>query len=315
VVSEKVIERGLVKEPLDLFELTIDQLAKLNLGTKEEPRIFGEKNATKVVEALKRAKTFPLARWLYALGIEETGETTAYEIAKFHNNLEQVANSSLLKGIAKLGSLYDDLVAVSPFSRENKPKSLEEQTKRKQQFENLKREILALGEKLEKEGVVKRNEKWAKLVTEKKSKAVPEFLTFVGTKVAKNVVEYFDSQTGQKVLSRVRKLGIEPQSGSQMGKTVVSSAELPFSGKTFVLTGSLATMTRDKAAEEIRARGGGVTGSVSKNTDFLLAGEKAGLKLDKAKELGIKILTEKEFLELLGAKGTPKPATKPGSLI
>ena len=307
VVSEKVIECGLVKEPLDLFDLTVDQLAKLNLGTKDEPRIFGEKNATKVVEALERAKTFSLARWLFALGIEEAGETTAYEIAKLHNNLEHVANSSFLKEIAKLGNLYDDLVAVSPFSRENKPKSLGERTKRKQQFENLKKEILTLGEKLEKEGVVKRNKKWAKLVTEKKSKAVPEFLTIVGTKVAKNVVEYFDSRTGKKLLSRLRKLGIDPKGGSKIGETVVSPVELPFSGKTFVLTGSLVTMTRDEASEGIRKLGGNVASSVSKNTSFLVAGEDAGSKLETATELGVKTLTEKEFLDLLGLKIKNKP--------
>jgi len=67
-------------------------------------------------------------------------------------------------------------------------------------------------------------------------------------------------------------------------------------------------MTRDKATDEIRMRGGSVVGSVSSNTNFVVAGEKAGSKLDKAKELGVKILTEKEFLEMLGSK--PKSETK-----
>ena len=61
-------------------------------------------------------------------------------------------------------------------------------------------------------------------------------------------------------------------------------------------------MTRDKAAEEIRARGGHVTGSVSKNTDFVIAGEEAGSKLEKAAELGVPIIGEPEFLERLGSK-------------
>jgi NAD-dependent DNA ligase len=310
VVSEKVIERGLVKKPLDLFDLTVDQLAKLNLGTQDEPRIFGEKNATKVVEALEWAKTFSLARWLFALGIEETGETTAYEVAKFHNDLEHVANSPLLKGIAKLGSLYDELALVSPFVRTNQLKSSEEQARRKQQFENLKKEILVLGEELAKDGVAKRNKKWEKLTREKreKSKAVPEFVTVVGTKVAKNIVDFFASKTGQKVLSRLQRLGINPKTGLKAGETLVPSDKLPFGGKTFVLTGSLTSMTRDKATDEIRMRGGSVVGSVSSNTNFVVAGEKAGSKLDKAKELGVKILTEKEFLEMLGSK--PKSETK-----
>ena len=59
IVAEKLIERGLAQEPLDLFDLTTEQLAKLNLGTEDEPRVFGEKNATKVIEALERAKAAP----------------------------------------------------------------------------------------------------------------------------------------------------------------------------------------------------------------------------------------------------------------
>jgi DNA ligase (NAD+) len=309
VVSEKLVERGLVKEPLDLFELKTDQLAKLNLGTQDEPRIFGEKNAVKVIRALERAKTFPLARWLFALGIQEVGETTAYEIANFHNNLEYVANSAFLNGIAKLGNLYDELVLVSPFVRENKPMSSEERASRKQQFERLKNEILILGEKLEKEGVVKRNKKWAQLA-EKNSKAVPEFVTIVGTKVAKNIVDFFASKTGRKVLSRLQKLGIDPKGVSKTSGTSAASGNLPFSGKAFVLTGSLANMTRDNATDEIRARGGSVVGAVSSNTDFVVAGEKAGSKLEKANELGVKILTEKEFLKMLGSRPQPEQKDK-----
>jgi DNA ligase (NAD+) len=75
-----------------------------------------------------------------------------------------------------------------------------------------------------------------------------------------------------------------------------------------VLTGSLPTLSRDEASALVRDAGGNVTNSVSKNTDFLLAGEESGSKLDKAKELNVKILTEKEFLEMLGTK--PKSETK-----
>jgi DNA ligase (NAD+) len=238
------------------------------------------------------------------------GETTAYEIANFHNNLEHVASSPFLNGIAKLGNLYDELVLVSPFVRENKPKSSEEHASRKQQYEKLKNEILILGEKLEKEGVVNRNKKWERLTQEKKekTKAVPEFVTIVGTKVAKNIIDFFDSKTGQKVLSRLQKLGINPKGVSKASKAHTDSTSLPFSGKIFVLTGSLANMTRDKATDEIRTRGGSVVGAVSSNTDFVVAGEEAGSKLEKAQKLGIKILKEKEFLTMLesDSKGAEK---------
>ena len=66
IVAEKLVERGLVKEPLDLFNLKLEVLGKLNLGTDDEPRTFGEKNATKILDALQRAKTALLSRWICA---------------------------------------------------------------------------------------------------------------------------------------------------------------------------------------------------------------------------------------------------------
>src|SRR5213593_2260776 len=99
IVADKLVERGLVKEPLDLFELKPAQLAKLNLGTEEAPRVFGEKNATKAINAIERARTLPLSRWLYALAIPDVGKTTATQLAKFHDNIEEVADSQLLRDV------------------------------------------------------------------------------------------------------------------------------------------------------------------------------------------------------------------------
>src|SRR3984893_10370347 len=97
IVADKLVERALVREPLDLFELKIDQLARLNLGTEENPRVFGEKNATKAIQAIERAKTFPLSRWLYALAIPEVGKTTATDLARFHETIDAAANFKFLR--------------------------------------------------------------------------------------------------------------------------------------------------------------------------------------------------------------------------
>jgi len=311
VVAEKLIESGMIKEWLDVFDLTVVQLGALNLGTKEEPRIFGEKNAAKVCEAAQRARSFSLARWLLALGIEDAGETITYQVAQFHNDLRDVAASQALNDIARLGALDDELDAVSPFARQNKPGNEKERAERTQRYESLKKEILTLGEALEKQGLVKRSEKWAQRLKEKESKAKPEFLPVVGPKVARNIVDYFHSQTGQQVLARLVKLGINPPGGLKTGAAIPAAAGSPLSGKSFVLTGTLTSMTRDKASEEIRARGGSVVGAVSKNTDFLIAGAEAGSKLEKAKQLGVPILSEDDFLRKLGQKNENADGKQP----
>ncbi len=81
-----------------------------------------------------------------------------------------------------------------------------------------------------------------------------------------------------------------------------------------MLTGTLPTLARDEAAALIRDAGGSVTGSVSKNTDYVLAGENAGSKHDKARELGIPVINESEFHALLGARTKPKPSAQ-GNLL
>src|SRR5207249_454725 len=81
------------------FELQIEQLAKLNLGTEEAPRVFGEKNATKAINAIERARTLPLSRWLFALAIPDVGKTTATQLARFHDNVDEVAHSQLLRDV------------------------------------------------------------------------------------------------------------------------------------------------------------------------------------------------------------------------
>jgi DNA ligase (NAD+) len=115
----------------------------------------------------------------------------------------------------------------------------------------------------------------------------------VGPKVAATVHDFFQNETNRKLIARLRN-----EAGLQMpAEKRVTTTQL--AGLTFVLTGTLPTLTRDAAKDLIEAAGGKVSGSVSKKTDYLVAGEEAGSKLEKAQALQIKILTEASLLELL----------------
>jgi NAD-dependent DNA ligase len=130
-----------------------------------------------------------------------------------------------------------------------------------------------------------------------KSKAGKDgIVTEVGPVVAHSVLHFFALPTGKKILRRMKALGVQPKSEKVSAK---KAAELPLAGKTFVLTGTLPSMTREEATQKIEALGGHVTGSVSKKTDYVLAGAEPGSKFDKARELGVKIIDEADLRKML----------------
>ncbi|HXR06240.1 MAG TPA: NAD-dependent DNA ligase LigA [Candidatus Acidoferrum sp.] len=360
VVAEKLIESGLIKEWLDLFEVKVGQLGALNLGTKEAPRIFGEKNATRVCDAVNRARSFPLSRWLLALGIPNIGETTAYKIAALHRNLDDLPESPILKDVLTLVQLHEEAEKVNPdatdkanrmpirherIEREKEIKGIrirlgehltpEEVKLIKAQLIKLKSELegLKMAEPSERDIRIHQYEKLnsekdiifdrllkagvkavrrIKEKTEKKnSKPAPPKICItvpeIEPEAARSIHGFFESEAGRKTLKRLKELGIFPKGGRAALSTDAQSH--PFSGKSLVLTGSLASMTREEAADEIRARGGSVGSSISKNTDYLVAGENAGSKMEKATELGVQIMSEDEFLEKLGRKPEKKGST------
>jgi DNA ligase (NAD+) len=114
----------------------------------------------------------------------------------------------------------------------------------------------------------------------------------IGPVVAKHITHFFAQEHNQRVINELTKvIDIQLPAGSQGEQTL--------SGKTFVITGTLPTMTRDEAAELLQSAGAKVSGSVSAKTDFLLAGEKAGSKLAKAEKLGVEVIDEYRLRELL----------------
>lgn len=117
----------------------------------------------------------------------------------------------------------------------------------------------------------------------------------VGEIIAKDIFDFFRKPETIKMIEELRSLGVEPA-------PPVQNISDEFKGKTFVLTGTLQNMTRDEASEIIKQMGGKTSSSVSKNTSFVVAGESAGSKLDKAQKLGVIILTENDFLNMIGRK-------------
>ncbi len=117
----------------------------------------------------------------------------------------------------------------------------------------------------------------------------------IGEKSAESISEWFLDEKHQMMLHRMSELGVE----ITLPERVRDESLLPFAGKTFVLTGELASFTRDAAKSMIKERGGSVAGGVSRKTDYVVAGENPGSKFNKAKELGVAVLDEEGFKNLI----------------
>jgi DNA ligase (NAD+) len=211
---DQLVDTDRVKTLADLFTLDAATLAEL-------PRM-GTKSAENVIAAIQAARTPPLGRFLFSLGIRHVGESTARDLAK------------------RLGSLQ----AVMDASEET---------------------LLE----------------------------VPD----VGPIVAASIHRFFAEAHNREVVQALLDNGVAP--GSETVAASGGGAQGVLAGKTLVLTGSLPTLSRDEAAELIQGAGGKVSGSVSKKTHYVVAGEDAGSKLAKAQELGVTILDEEGLRALL----------------
>jgi len=298
VVAEALVEHGLIQEPLDLFRLTIDQLAKLNLGSEDAPRIYGAKNGEKLLHALERAKTMPLSNWLQAIGIPNIGAATAYQIGQAHKDLTDVAHSTPLRALLDLldrqnalpgNRLKEEAPINSDFSNDDALFAAMTATK-PQQWPYVK-----LVQYLKSIKWIRSGSKKGEYVT-----------TGVGYKAAQSVLDFFQDDIGKTWLKNLEKLQINPKGGTALTANRNSESEAPtanaqkLTGMTFVLTGTLHQTDRETASAKIRSLGGKTTTSVSRNTTYLVAGENTGQrKTEKALELNVKIINEKEFFKLL----------------
>lgn len=389
-VAEALVNRGLIATPLDLFRLSLEELGALNLGTDEEPRRFGEKNAAKALAALEKAKTMPLERWLTAFGIPTIGKTTAAEIAAHFTDLDTIAHAEELRAVYELQPV---LRVYNYFSRMATKRNSEteamlpantlptilEKWRLNDEFwamvekhsPTLHQEYIKLSAQFRPDGYAtkethdkmsKVRKEAKKLITQQekafykayvaetahnkeeleaiqeslrpqlmelaeragfpvisgnelKSSSAGQFCLVAkqnlysydyrgpfGTVSACNLHLYFRSKAGEETLARLKALGITPVSETFGKKGQIG--EGPLNGKTFVLTGAL-SRPRPEFEKMIAAAGGKATGSVTKNTDYLVAGEGGGSKREKAAKLGVPVISEQELSNMMQASATP----------
>ena len=242
IVAEKLVERGVVSTVPDMFTLDEQALGILNLGTDEEPRVLGPKNAAKIVETAERAKAAPLHRWLYGLGIPQVGESASRELARLHRNFKELRESKILPVLVemKTGDRKEDNPEIAEY----------------------------------------------------------EIASEVGPTVANSMLTFLGSEAGIALVERLGELGIDPQADNYAPiPPSMEEGAGGIAGKTFVITGTL-SFGRNEFKERILAAGGKVSGSISGKTDYLLAGEGGGSKRDKAKLLGVEVISEEDFENL-----------------
>jgi DNA ligase (NAD+) len=206
----QLADNGLVKSVADIFDLTEEKLLTLER--------MGTKSAQNVLAQIENAKTLPLERVIFGLGIRMVGERTAQLLAEHFGSMD---------------------------------------------------------------ALMKANEEDLRQVNE------------VGPRVAASIREFFDEPANVKLVERLRKTGLRFKGEAKQRGTQLA-------GKTFVITGTLPTYSRDEARQLIEDAGGKVSGSVSKKTDFVLAGTEAGSKLDKARELNVPVIDEPGLLAMIG---------------
>ena len=115
----------------------------------------------------------------------------------------------------------------------------------------------------------------------------------IGLKMGESIVKYFSNEQVKDTIERLKQAGVNTNGSKK------ENVDNRFSGMTFVLTGTLPTYTRPEAEEIIESFGGKASGSVSKKTTYVLAGEEAGSKLQKAIDLGVKVIDEEEFKKMI----------------
>ena len=287
---EKLVDKKMVKNQADIYSLTKNDLLKLDL--------IAEKSSIKLIESIKNSKTISAPKFLYALGIPGVGEELARLLANHFDSLDEFLHASLedfveYKGVSGMGPKkaakfvetikstdisvhdYDDPIEFLV----NSGTGINADTAKRllHKFGNLDALKNINEDDIENRKIIK--------------------VDGIGDKIADNIISYLsdddDKDNNNKMIKSLNNiLNIEwPKKGG--------AATGVLGKKIFVFTGTLNSMTKDAAKEKLESLGAEVKSGLTKNVDFLVAGEKAGSKLKKAQDLNIEIISEDKFLTIL----------------
>lgn len=308
---DALVDHGLINTVADLYRLKAEDVAGLER--------MGEKSAANLIEALEASKKMPLSRFLFALGILQIGEETAKALADAFGDLDSIRRAPLLlfPQVPDVGGEVARAIAAF-FAEEHN--------------ENVIDGLLAAGVEPRSNGAPSRRFvdtlTLANFLSSAKTLGMP--LSGVGTKTLENLGRHYrtldallqavdsgEDDSGVKAATleklatglkaddwRARLRAAQTHADRLADKAPAGGAdERPLEGETWVLTGTLARLTRDQAKQHLEALGAKVSGSVSGKTARVVAGESAGSKLDKARSLDVEVIDEDTFIEFLAGHG------------
>ena len=301
-LGDKQIESLVAADVLHSFS-NIYQLDIAQLQTIKDSKSAATKWAQNILDSIAQSRTPPLARFLFALGIRHVGESTAKQLAAAFGNLDTVrrAPEPILACLPDIGSVVAHAIAHY-FRQPAQQKMLDDL------LQHVAPQATAPSPQTRAHAAP---EQWLQRLPNIKlsEKRAAELWQLAGSLHALQTDQALPQEWQdwrrqpahatllQDIITFTEGL---PESSADDVSGSLHPENSPIAGKTFVLTGTLPTLKRDQAAALIEAAGGKVSGSVSKKTDFVVAGEAAGSKLEKAQALGVAVLGEEELLGMLG---------------
>lgn len=320
-IVEDLVTFGMVDEVADIYRLTLDDLqsmkkqadARDGKSRVESAKGPAVKWAENLLAAIEGSKGQPLQRLLFGLGIPHVGETTAKTLVTWLGTLDRIAATPwpVLKRIPDVGNEVAQSIAHF-FDQPGNRKAIDDLRAQGVRPQERNAVTVKWGEQLDVAGLIAAMD-IPKLTQRRAEQLMERFDSFDAIADADDaqrmaVIPMEVSQSLTRWLADPENMALW-HSVSRAHDELLSQVPAPsasaavLEGQTFVLTGTLATLKRDDAKAQLEALGAKVAGSVSKNTDVLVAGEAAGSKLEKAQSLGIAIWDETQLIEFLKEQG------------